>query len=467
MSVCQTTSPQPSAGGTPGAVSPSSVRPPRRRVLAPVASSPKQLAIARALPIPPAAGISTGRSSGRSGWPSVVEERAGGQRPGIYEGQQHPWRHGRGMQQQLRPVEGLDAGDPLVRQVGRQPDVEVQPERYGDLVPEEAPEGAPRGIGAPNQLGGDPPGGDVVVALPGSGLPQGSLAGDQPATSLRERKKQRTRRTIQAQALRLFTDKGVQATTIEEIAAAADVAPRTLFRYLPTKEEIVFWSKYPPTLAGFVSARPADEPAVHAVRHGIVDGLNSFYDQDREQQLERLRLAFRTPALQPRMRQQQAHWADELAEILAPPPRCAPGRPGNPRHRRRNRRRRVGRRRVLAGAGRPRGAGCALRPGARHRARWGSHWPRRPRRSNPQNPPFRPSTPAPCHGQDRDSAQRAAPGAGQRISYRSSLASRRAPGRRAQRSTRCSTDSAPAGLPTISPDNEAASYRRVTGSVSR
>jgi hypothetical protein len=98
-----------------------------------------------------------------------------------------------------------------------------------------------------------------------------------------------------------------------------------LFRYLPTKEEIVFWSKYPPTLAGFVSARPADEPAVHAVRHGIVDGLNSFYDQDREQQLERLRLAFRTPALQPRMRQQQAHWADELAEILAPPPRCAPG----------------------------------------------------------------------------------------------------------------------------------------------
>lgn len=140
---------------------------------------------------------------------------------------------------------------------------------------------------------------------------------DRPATSLRERKKQRTRRTIQAQALRLFTEKGFQATTIEEIAAAAEVAPRTLFRYFPTKEEIVFWSEYPPTLAGFVSARPADEPAVQAVRHGIVDGLTSLYDQDREQQLERLRLVFRTPALQPRMRQQQAHWAGELAEILA------------------------------------------------------------------------------------------------------------------------------------------------------
>jgi hypothetical protein len=54
----------------------------------------------------------------------------GGQRPGIYEGQQHPWRHGRGMQQQLHPVESLDAGDPLVRQVGRPPDVEVQTERF-------------------------------------------------------------------------------------------------------------------------------------------------------------------------------------------------------------------------------------------------------------------------------------------------------------------------------------------------
>ncbi|HJU97746.1 MAG TPA: TetR family transcriptional regulator [Jiangellaceae bacterium] len=143
------------------------------------------------------------------------------------------------------------------------------------------------------------------------------LSDDDPATSLRERKKQRTRRTIQAQALRLFTEKGFQATTIEEIAAAAEVAPRTLFRYFPTKEEIVFWSEYRPTLAGAVSARPADEPAVQAVRHGIVDGMTSFFGQNREQLLERLRLAFRTSALQPRMRQQQAHWADDLAEILA------------------------------------------------------------------------------------------------------------------------------------------------------
>ena len=61
------------------------------------------------------------------------------------------------------------------------------------------------------------------------------------AASLRERRRLRTRRTIQAHALRLFADKGFQATTIEDIAAAAEMAPRTFFRYFPTKEEVVFW----------------------------------------------------------------------------------------------------------------------------------------------------------------------------------------------------------------------------------
>jgi AcrR family transcriptional regulator len=140
---------------------------------------------------------------------------------------------------------------------------------------------------------------------------------DEPPRSLRERRRLRTRRTIQAQALRLFAEKGFQATTIEDIAAAAEMAPRTFFRYFPTKEEVVFWSEYPPMLDGFVAARPDDEPALEALHHGIVDALAAIWDQDGERTLERLRLAFRTPALHPRMRQQQAGWAAELAKILA------------------------------------------------------------------------------------------------------------------------------------------------------
>jgi AcrR family transcriptional regulator len=135
--------------------------------------------------------------------------------------------------------------------------------------------------------------------------------------SLRDRKKDRTRRAIQSEALRLFAQKGFQATTIEEIAAAAEVAPRTFFRYFATKEEVVFWPAYRPLLAGLVSARPDEEPAVAALCHSIVDGLSAFYDQDRERVLERLKLAFRTPGLHPRLRHEQAISASALARVLA------------------------------------------------------------------------------------------------------------------------------------------------------
>jgi AcrR family transcriptional regulator len=95
------------------------------------------------------------------------------------------------------------------------------------------------------------------------------------------------------------------------------VAPRTFFRYFSSKEEVVFWSEHQPMLAGHVAARPDHEPAAQALRHGLTDGLATFYDQDRERLLERSKLACRTTALQPRWRQQQADLAAGMAQILA------------------------------------------------------------------------------------------------------------------------------------------------------
>jgi AcrR family transcriptional regulator len=67
---------------------------------------------------------------------------------------------------------------------------------------------------------------------------------------LRERKKQRTRRALAGAALRLFTEKGYDATTLDEVADQADVSKSTFFRFFPAKEaaaieaEAELWSAY-------------------------------------------------------------------------------------------------------------------------------------------------------------------------------------------------------------------------------
>ena len=114
---------------------------------------------------------------------------------------------------------------------------------------------------------------------------------------LRERKKQLTREAIQREALRLIAEQGYPATTCEQIAAAADISTATLFRYFPTKEDLVLQDVYDPMIAEAVRGRPAREGALTAVRRGLSEAMAAVYDTDLEQIRQRTQLILSVPAL--------------------------------------------------------------------------------------------------------------------------------------------------------------------------
>ena len=134
---------------------------------------------------------------------------------------------------------------------------------------------------------------------------------------LREQRKAQTRRDIQEHALRLFLANGYDATTVEQIAAAAGVSHMTFFRYFPSKEAVVENDGYDPILAERIRSRPREETPLTALRNGALGAVAAVYETDREALLVRGRLIFSTPAL--RARQWRMGEATErlFAEALA------------------------------------------------------------------------------------------------------------------------------------------------------
>ncbi len=135
---------------------------------------------------------------------------------------------------------------------------------------------------------------------------------------LRERKKQRTREAIVDAALRLFDERGFEATTVADIAAAADIAPRTFFGYFRSKEDVVFddFDETRESLAARLGDRLEGESAIDALRAWI-EGLIAQTDFDDEREFRRRQLVLCTPVLTAHERALMMRFEEELAGAVA------------------------------------------------------------------------------------------------------------------------------------------------------
>ncbi len=133
------------------------------------------------------------------------------------------------------------------------------------------------------------------------------------AESLRERKKVRTREAIMDAALDLFEVKGYDATTVEDIAAAAEVSPRTFFRYFESKLDLIMArSDTKHTLLGpLLLARPPAESLVQAMREVLRCELDAQLQDPRVKREFQVMLT--TPSLRHLARE---HFYEEEAEMV-------------------------------------------------------------------------------------------------------------------------------------------------------
>jgi AcrR family transcriptional regulator len=134
---------------------------------------------------------------------------------------------------------------------------------------------------------------------------------------LRERKKQKTRWAIQEHAVRLFVQQGYDATTIEQIAEAAEISPSTFFRYFKTKEDVVIQDRYDDLMAEAIRAAPPELSPMEVVRGALIGSFAQIGPDEIQQVLQRARLSFSVPALRMRSLDNMITSIRFLAEPLA------------------------------------------------------------------------------------------------------------------------------------------------------
>jgi len=137
------------------------------------------------------------------------------------------------------------------------------------------------------------------------------------SVGLRERKKLKTKAAIQKEAMRLFLDKGFDATTIEEIAAAAEISPSTFFNYFPTKEAVVFEDELDPLILAAFDAQTEGMNPIRAIRNAMLTVFRALTPEQDRVMRERIALMTSTPSLRSAMLSQFADMVNQIATLVA------------------------------------------------------------------------------------------------------------------------------------------------------
>ena len=135
--------------------------------------------------------------------------------------------------------------------------------------------------------------------------------------ALRERKKDQTREALARAAFALFQTKGYEATTVAEIARAANVSRRTFFRYYATKDALLFVdnSDYLARFKLLLGQARAEQGGFEHVRAASMK-LAAEYMHKRERVLSRAHIIESSPVLSKQERQQDVLWEEAITESL-------------------------------------------------------------------------------------------------------------------------------------------------------
>jgi AcrR family transcriptional regulator len=141
-----------------------------------------------------------------------------------------------------------------------------------------------------------------------------------PESGLRARKRAATHQRIADEAARLATDRGVSATTVEDIAAAADIGRSTFFRYFDSKEIAVAEGFTTPWLTLIVEAVAA-QPAHLGPMEAVVEAFARFagvVDEDPATILRQAEMSQASPGLQAWTLHLFARCEEAIAAVIAP-----------------------------------------------------------------------------------------------------------------------------------------------------